>query len=724
MAPCSFWTSIFVVALLCAGNLASSEVWVHLTADSGSPWGGECSAECVESFPCSPINPRIRLHGICQLKFMGDWAARTVEFVSNGTGPTHITASSDARYLDLSLSVAGPLTVGNDSAAASFSDFRFKVNIMGSSVQAVTLANLLLRNTSFEIVGDYSSSIHVDNVRLLNASGLDTAFIKSNLSQVPTLKLTRLEVYNNASLHTLLDFKAEIESFELLHCSLVLEQLLSNVTIVSGSFVDTNISVVPSSNHLMTLQGDEPESFSLIQSRIIGDNGPVTFANRDIPINISSSVMENVAFAMKSTSNLRLAVIDETLWLNCRVSVSGLRLQFINSQLNFTSPGSSLALNGNPSKPLKLDTDRLRISAGNGQVQMTDGIVFTPNSNLEIDRFQIVGGFIDLSTIIVTQEMILSNVRVRTAQDAKATWTFYPNSIVSDNPTLSSITFTDLYMLHYIASPGSTGITNATFGTAGEPTSVLVTWHGNVPPSLNTAYKIISLDTSNSNHSRTYATSPASSPYIFEPFIESHNLQFRYLGSSQQIQCPLPIPEHFICDHGVLVAPTDVTSPTITLPAGSGSVYVNGSLTVSNSLIFGGLGTQLNVTGCVFAQNGITIDLTKTQKLPEGEVTLISQSSECNQSLTSISLQTKSDDKNCKKAKAKVSSTSTPSLLNVTFSFDSSSCNTKWIILGSVLGSVALILIILILIFTFNQKARECIRPFSRKRTAEKIGDE
>lgn len=100
------------------------------------------------------------------------------------------------------------------------------------------------------------------------------------------------------------------------------------------------------------------------------------------------------------------------------------------------------------------------------------------------------------------------------------------------------------------------------------------------------------------------------------------------------------------------------------------------------------------------------------------EMTLVTQNGEdCLQRLSSVSVKVKEKTSSCKVTKVKVSSKSNDKRLTVVFSVDNSKCNTKWIILGAVLGAVVLIaVIVLILVFTLNKSARNCIRPFSRRR--------
>lgn len=182
-------------------------------------------------------------------------------------------------------------------------------------------------------------------------------------------------------------------------------------------------------------------------------------------------------------------------------------------------------------------------------------------------------------------------------------------------------------------------------------------------------------------------------------------------------ECP-PLPSNaFICIDGILVALGSIDETSIQLPPGT--VIIFGNLTTSSPITFSGTSTNINVTGCIVTP-GIEISL-EGQKdpsvgLPSGSVLLASQGIQCTQSIDVIPLTIKQSSKSCKKVKVKKDENlSTSTSLSVIFEIDNSDCNLKWIILGSVLGGVLLITIILVLIFSFSKSARECARPFSAR---------
>jgi hypothetical protein len=154
--------------------------------------------------------------------------------------------------------------------------------------------------------------------------------------------------------------------------------------------------------------------------------------------------------------------------------------------------------------------------------------------------------------------------------------------------------------------------------------------------------------------------------------------------------CPQPIPAGFTCVNGQLVSIGNVEEPTVTIPPNSGTVQVNGNLT-SETVVFDGIGSTLNISGCATIPGGIVIELKgNEQNLPNGPIVLVIQNGDCSGSLLDVPVRIE-QTKSCKKTKVSQDSTATKSSLAVLFNVDSRSCNTRWIILGSVLGGLAAI---------------------------------
>jgi hypothetical protein len=145
---------------------------------------------------------------------------------------------------------------------------------------------------------------------------------------------------------------------------------------------------------------------------------------------------------------------------------------------------------------------------------------------------------------------------------------------------------------------------------------------------------------------------------------------------------------------------------------------VNGSLS-SNTIIFNGLGSSLLIDGCVYLSDGITIDLDQATQ-SEGPITIIEQKggSNCSFSVSDIGINIK-EPKSCKRTEVKKDEKqSGPSRLVLLFSINSSRCNVKWIILGSILGGLLLIGIITttILAYQYSPSFKKAVSPFSSKK--------
>lgn len=176
------------------------------------------------------------------------------------------------------------------------------------------------------------------------------------------------------------------------------------------------------------------------------------------------------------------------------------------------------------------------------------------------------------------------------------------------------------------------------------------------------------------------------------------------------------LPSEFICyPNGTIIAVGDVNTPNITLPPGSGTIIINGNLTTS-TVIFQDSNTTLYITGCANISS-ITLELDFITST--GRRVLIKQSGTNCSSLDNIALTTTGGRSTCKKVTAKTES-SDASTLSVFFQVNNSGCNTKWIILGAVLGGVVLLAVIaLVLIFTLVPRARAWVRPYSKRKAPE-----
>lgn len=161
--------------------------------------------------------------------------------------------------------------------------------------------------------------------------------------------------------------------------------------------------------------------------------------------------------------------------------------------------------------------------------------------------------------------------------------------------------------------------------------------------------------------------------------------------------CPPP-PPGFICVAGTWVSSGTIDQPTTTITITTSSVVVTGNFSVE-SLIFTGTQHNVTVSGCItLGSNGsVSIDLsTEDPKRLSGKTIafLTQQGSNCSTSLSMVPVSIKQPKNNCATVESKVAPTSSHDTLALVFSIDRSSCNTKWIILGSVLGVLAIVAVV------------------------------
>lgn len=187
---------------------------------------------------------------------------------------------------------------------------------------------------------------------------------------------------------------------------------------------------------------------------------------------------------------------------------------------------------------------------------------------------------------------------------------------------------------------------------------------------------------------------------------------------------PEPLPKGlFDCQNGTWVSNSSIGSGNGTVVI-STPVVIRGNLTVG-SIEFLGLNTTIDVVGCASLPSQVTVTLTVAEyealkRNGTRYADLIkSLCTESNGLSVNIEVNSASKKK-CEKVKATLESNG--QVMTGVFKIDSSQCNIWWIVLVSVLGGVVLIVIALVLIFTLVPAARECIRPYvKRKHTRTSI---
>ena len=174
------------------------------------------------------------------------------------------------------------------------------------------------------------------------------------------------------------------------------------------------------------------------------------------------------------------------------------------------------------------------------------------------------------------------------------------------------------------------------------------------------------------------------------------------------------LPPQFFCEDGVWTTYQDVNSDSLTLPSNS-HVVVKANLN-SSHIVFTGLGSQLNISGCANNLKTVTvyfpslraIEMKRSQSL----VIYSSPNAEC-KDLRNVRIAANHSESSCKKIE--VQKSSSHDKVAASFTTNSSKCNRWWIILVSTIAGVALLVIIgLILLVAFHPPFRRRVLPRSK----------
>lgn len=235
----------------------------------------------------------------------------------------------------------------------------------------------------------------------------------------------------------------------------------------------------------------------------------------------------------------------------------------------------------------------------------------------------------------------------------------------------------------------------------------------------------------------------SNAPLFWRPFPYSipngHALNFSrsqtsgntvFLLTSLSVPCSEPKPSlgnstSFLCNQGVWVVTDDSVEISTDFSIDSPIVIV-GNMTVSSPItittpVQDNFGKPLlTAENCIQQMENLQFHLQLTgEQLKQSSIDpllLIEFDQNC--AFTTL-LQTQiTQPNNCRKADVTLQSSTTPSgrtQIHALFSINSSSCNTWWIILVSVLGGVVLLGIFIALLFTFNKNLRDKCRPFAKR---------
>ena len=176
----------------------------------------------------------------------------------------------------------------------------------------------------------------------------------------------------------------------------------------------------------------------------------------------------------------------------------------------------------------------------------------------------------------------------------------------------------------------------------------------------------------------------------------------------------------FVCINGLWTATSTVSTPTLNIPFGAGTVVIMGNLTSPN-VVFHGIGSTIVVNGSVGTTTTITLEFDsdqtsnlRGQKVLQILVNTSGSSSSSDLSLLNVNTKVTSG---CRKVKAEKATFDGGKTLGAYMTVDRSGCNTWWIILVSVVVVViVLAAAAVVLLAVFYKPFREKIRPYSAAR--------
>jgi hypothetical protein len=181
------------------------------------------------------------------------------------------------------------------------------------------------------------------------------------------------------------------------------------------------------------------------------------------------------------------------------------------------------------------------------------------------------------------------------------------------------------------------------------------------------------------------------------------------------LSCPVPAPQgNFVCNPntGAWESQTSVEQPEIQIPGGA-TVVVGGNLTVTTTITFNGLDSQLIVNGCIFIDGSEVVvqmtqeDLELLIKQGKIDLTLITSTggNTCDGStdLATVKVVAQKPKGGCRKVKTK--NESTRDSLNVLMKIDNTNCNIA-IIIPCVVGGIIILAAIATIVAWRRRKAR------------------
>lgn len=728
-----------------ASSLPSTQAKVYLSVGSGRPtlWNGDCDSPpvaCATSPGCdAPTSMTITGSNPCEIELSGSgrWDA-LVNAVS-----LKINVATDFDFEATYLQLTGPVTIEGISNPRPTLSGYLTFDVSNDRSATVTIKEVVISKASFSIMSPFATFLTFDIysstiIKPLDFAG-DTFGFPSYGAGTPakqaTVSLTHCDFSfyadpANDDYHTFMRVSTDI-----LASSLNMTRCTQIDGIVSPMTGDALI-ISPGRVSLSLYSTQLYSSFrQLIITTIYGG-----LVQLDRSSSISSISPPSILAPLVSDGiSYKLIVLDDCWVIGFRIKFASIEMQnqagIINCPLTVASSTTFLIRSGtvhllmdntiSPTPPWYskvIFQDGSTINFGNH----SSSLVFSPVAKRGSSSYVFSGavnigseGFsctwspfrvdLDDSThvqtfckTIMTEGIYASNTASTTSfhgsglelasLSVDGSYAYQTNLILSE--------FHNLTITPNRTNPLTTAIQSSSSGTTiiSIPGNVRIVWPtGIAPPVVGTSYPLFETVGSINDsvvlpmqdgdiyewlltYSPGASTTSASYRLNLFPAPENAPAPHKY--------CPPPPPGFNCTADGTWVAIGDVT---LHAPFIMTTVLVRGNFSVDGSITFDGNGNSLIIDGCLTLKDGsIVVDLS-SGNWKTGTVALISQKDDCPTALNQLPVTVKQPKHGCKKVKSKIDSSSTRSTLNVLFSADNSACNTKWIILGAVLGGVIIV---------------------------------
>lgn len=716
-----FWFLVFTFIL--AFSERGDCVTVYLKPGQVDNWNGSCtSTHCTSPSPCEVSGSTTLINNEdapCDIVFTAGIYSLGIHHRNMNTSTTVVVQAD----FPLTIESNAPATIHNVSvpALSSIWNITSPGRILLASIHFLPSSRLILRNQSeayFSLCRFYlEDSMTEGPIRLQGPKPVKIKFLSS-------------VSYASSNAPSLIS-GSSVSDISLQQSNLQLTSLLDlskNFT-ASFSMFQSNISFSASS----LARGTE-WAVNLNKSRLLGSPSSLGHLPAANSTTLQQSFLSNVEFSVPPSSRF---FFNYSTFKDCNI-VLGMNAtshplsEIVDSTFNLTSPDSLLSLESTDSTtPMNIRGTSIQVGVGAapqkpfrmaaitaaGSDLLTNMIWFSDASPTYISKLTVthfIGAVNDQTMPVVAPD------------GPNMTWHFGSVSVSSvflDLRTLQTLVYTAID-----PDKGAISIpTMRTIPAVKAPSTVQVSWllRRNFFD-IGRWYPLVANISETPEVVFTTDSPFDQSQLDIETRLINGALSFRLkptFVSPSTNQCPNPpYPTGFHCVDGVIVAIGNVNTTELVLPPSTGVILVGGNLTVSGPISFSGTGSTLAVTGCVDAKE-VVIDLTQekdpTKGLPSTSILLVSQGNECSTSLLNAQVSVNSPH-TCKTVNVKVDGDqSSNSALSVFFEVNTSKCKTKWIILGTVLGAIVLILVVLMIIFSVSSRARAFVRPFSKRRKAE-----